>query len=118
MCNGEVEPFRIKYPKIVGIKLTGKLNPWVSAKDVILEVLTGLTSREMWARYLNTFGDGVKTLSVPDRATEITNMGTETGCTTSIFPSDEVTRQFLIAQGQGRRTLCLLLLMMTQFMMK
>ncbi len=100
-CAMAGEPFRIKYPKIVGIKLTGKLNPWVSAKDVILEVLSRVDVKGNVGKVFEYFGDGVKTLSVPDRAT-ITNMGTETGCTTSIFPSDEVTRQFLIAQGREK----------------
>lgn len=100
-CAMAGEPFRIKYPKIVGIKLTGKLNPWVSAKDVILEVLSRVDVKGNVGKVFEYFGDGVKTLSVTDRAT-ITNMGTETGCTTSIFPSDEVTRQFLIAQGREK----------------
>jgi len=92
-------PFRIKYPKIVGIKLTDKLPDWVSAKDVILEVLRCLDVNGGVGKVLEYFGPGVKNLSVTDRAT-ITNMGTETGCTTSIFPSDEVTRKFLKAQGR------------------
>ncbi len=91
--------FRIKYPKIVGIKLTGKLNPWVSAKDVILEVLRRVDVKGNVGKVFEYFGEGVGTLSVPDRAT-ITNMGTETGCTTSIFPSDEITREFLKAQNR------------------
>ncbi|HAZ36330.1 MAG TPA: aconitate hydratase, partial [Clostridiaceae bacterium] len=93
------EPFRIKYPKIVGIKLSGKLPEWVSAKDVILEVLRRTDVKGGVGKVFEYFGPGVKNLSVPDRAT-ITNMGTETGCTTSIFPSDEVTREFLKAQGR------------------
>lgn len=93
------EGFRLKYPKIVGVKLTGKLSDWVSAKDVILEVLRRINVNGGVGRVLEYMGPGVKTLSVPDRAT-ITNMGTETGCTTSIFPSDEVTRAFLKAQGR------------------
>ncbi len=100
-CAMAGEPFRIKYPKIVGIKLTGKLNPWVSAKDVILEVLRRVDVKGNVGKVFEYFGEGVKTLGVPDRAT-ITNMGTETGCTTSIFPSDEVTRQFLKAQGREK----------------
>jgi aconitate hydratase len=90
-------PFRIKYPKIVGIRLIGSLPDWVSAKDVILEVLRRIDVKGGVGKVLEYFGPGVKTLSVTDRAT-ITNMGTETGCTTSIFPSDEVTRAFLKAQ--------------------
>lgn len=93
------ECFRIKYPKVVGVKLTGKLGPWVSAKDVILELLSRVDVKGGVGKVFEYFGPGVKTLSVPDRAT-ITNMGTETGCTTSIFPSDEITRQFLKAQGR------------------
>lgn len=93
------EPFRIKYPKIVGIKLSGKLPEWVSAKDVILEVLRHTDVKGGVGKVFEYFGSGVKNLSVPDRAA-ITNMGTETGCTTSIFPSDEITRKFLKAQGR------------------
>jgi aconitate hydratase len=92
-------PFRIKYPRIVGIKLSGKLNPWVSAKDVILEILRIVDVKGNVGKVFEYFGEGVSTLSVPDRAT-ITNMGTETGCTTSIFPSDEITREFLKSQGR------------------
>lgn len=93
-------PFRIKFPKVVGVKLTGQLTDWVSAKDVILEVLRRIDVKGGVGKVLEYFGPGVKTLSVPDRAT-ITNMGTETGCTTSIFPSDDVTKAFLEAQGRG-----------------
>lgn len=92
-------PFRIKYPKIMGVKLIGKLTDWVSAKDVILEVLRRIDVKGGVGYVLEYFGEGVKTLSVPDRAT-ITNMGTETGATTSIFPSDEITRDFLQAQNR------------------
>jgi len=93
-------PYRIKYPQITGIKLTGKLPDWVSAKDVILEVLRRIDVKGGMGKVLEYFGPGVKTLSVPERAT-ITNMGTETGATTSIFPSDEVTRAFMEAQERG-----------------
>ena len=93
-------PYRIKYPTITGIKLTGKLPDWVSAKDVILEVLRRIDVKGGRGKVLEYFGPGVKTLSVPERAT-ITNMGTETGATTSIFPSDEVTRAFMEAQERG-----------------
>ena len=92
-------PFRIKYPKIMGIKLINLLSEWVSAKDVILEVLRRIGVKGGVGYALEYFGDGVKSLSVPDRAT-ITNMGTETGATTSIFPSDENTRVFLRAEGR------------------
>jgi aconitate hydratase len=96
------ESFRIKYPKVVGVKLIGKLPDWVSAKDVILEVLRRINVSGGVGKVLEYFGPGVKNLTVPDRAT-ITNMGTETGCTTSIFPSDEITRAFLEAQGRGEQ---------------
>ncbi len=96
------ECFIIKYPKVMGVELTGKLPDWVSAKDVILEVLRRIDVKGGVGYIIEYFGDGVKTLSVPDRAT-ITNMGTETGCTTSIFPSDELTREFLMAQGRGEQ---------------
>ena len=93
------EAFRLKYPKVVGIKLTGKLSDWISAKDVILEVLRRVDVKGNVGKVLEYCGPGVKNLSVPDRAT-ITNMGTETGCTTSIFPSDEITKEFLKSQGR------------------
>ena len=101
-CAMAGAPFRIKYPKVIGIHLIGKLNNWVSAKDVILEVLRLIDVKGGVGAVLEYYGDGVKTLSVTDRAT-ITNMGTETGCTTSIFPSDEITKAFLIAQGRGEQ---------------
>jgi aconitate hydratase len=93
------EPFYLEMPSIMGIKLTGALAPFVSAKDVILEVLRRLSVKGGVNKILEYFGSGVETLSVPERAT-ITNMGTETGATTSIFPSDEVTKAFLISQGR------------------
>ena len=93
-------PYRIRYPRVVGIKLTGKLPDWVSAKDVILEVLRRIDVKGGVGKVLEYFGPGVKTLSVPERAT-ITNMGTETGATTSVFPSDEVTKAFMDAQERG-----------------
>ena len=93
-------PFSIPKPKVVGVVLTGRLNPWVSAKDVILEVLRRVTVKGGVGRIFEYTGSGVSTLSVPERAT-ITNMGAELGATTSIFPSDEVTRAFLAAQGRG-----------------
>lgn len=93
------ETFRLKYPSVVGVKLSGKLSEWVSAKDVILEVLRRIDVKGNVGKVLEFCGPGVKNLSVPDRAT-ITNMGTETGCTTSIFPSDEITKKFLKAQGR------------------
>jgi len=93
------EPFYLEMPSIMGIKLTGALSPFVSAKDVILEVLRKLSVKGGVNKILEYFGAGVRNLSVPERGT-IANMGTETGATTSIFPSDEVTRAFL--RGQGR----------------
>lgn len=99
-------PLRIKYPKIVGIKLTGKLPDWVSAKDVILEVLRRMDVKGGVGKVLEYFGPGVKTLSIPERAT-ITNMGTETGATTGIFPSDEMTKAFMEAQGRGDQWIAL-----------
>lgn len=95
-------PFRIKYPKVMGIELLGTLPDWVSAKDVILEVLRRIDVKGGVGYVLEYFGEGVSTLSVPDRAT-ITNMGTETGCTTSIFPSDEITKGFMEAESRGEQ---------------
>jgi aconitate hydratase len=91
------EPFRLKMPEIVEVYLTGKLPDFISAKDVILEVLRRIGVKGAVNKVLEYVGPGIKTLTVPERGT-ITNMGTETGATTSIFPSDEITRQFLIAQ--------------------
>jgi len=86
-------------PKIVKVNLKGKLKPWVSAKDIILELLRRLTVKGGVGKIFEYTGEGVKTLSIPERAT-ITNMGAELGATTSIFPSDEVTYEFLKAQGR------------------
>ena len=86
-------------PKMIRVNLLGKLSPFVSAKDVILEVLRQLTVKGGVGYIVEYAGEGVKTLSVPERAT-ITNMGAELGATTSIFPSDEITKQFLSAQGR------------------
>ncbi len=91
------KPFTISMPKIIGIKLTGKLQPWISAKDVILELLRMLRVKGGVGKVFEYFGPGVETLGVPERAT-ITNMGTELGATTSIFPSDEKTREYLKMQ--------------------
>ncbi|MCD7823214.1 MAG: aconitate hydratase [Oscillospiraceae bacterium] len=90
-------PLYITYPKMVKVELKGKLSPWVSAKDVILEVLRRLTVKGGVGKIIEYTGEGVKTLSVPERAT-ITNMGAELGATTSIFPSDEKTYEFMKAQ--------------------
>ncbi len=89
--------YYITYPEIVKVNLIGKLSPWVAAKDVILEVLRILSVKGGVGKVIEYCGEGVKTLSVPERAT-ITNMGAELGATTSIFPSDEITRDFLRAQ--------------------
>ncbi len=91
--------YYITYPKIVNVHLTGKLSPWVAAKDVILTLLKIMTVKGGVGKIIEYTGDGVKTLSVPERAT-ITNMGAELGATTSIFPSDDVTKAFLTAQGR------------------
>jgi aconitate hydratase len=93
------EPFYLEMPSIMNVKLSGALSPFVSAKDVILEVLKRLTVKGGVNKILEYSGSGVETLSVPERGT-IANMGTETGATTSIFPSDEVTKAFL--RGQKR----------------
>ena len=92
--------YYITMPKMFKVNLTGKLRPWVSAKDVSLEILRILSVKGGVGAIIEWGGEGIKTLSVPERAT-ITNMGTELGATTSIFPSDEITREFLEAQGRG-----------------
>ena len=91
--------YYITMPKMYKVNLTGKLSPWVTAKDVALEILRILTVKGGVGAIIEWAGEGVKTLSVPERAT-ITNMGAELGATTSIFPSDEVTKAFLTAQGR------------------
>ena len=91
------EPFRLKMPKIVNVYLTGKLPDFVSAKDIILEILRRIGVKGAVNKVLEYTGPGIKSLSVPERGT-ITNMGTETGATTSIFPSDEITKAFFEAQ--------------------
>ncbi len=91
--------YYITMPRIVKVELTGKLSPWVAAKDVILEVLRRMSVKGGVGKIVEYAGEGVKTLSVPERAT-ITNMGAELGASTSVFPSDDVTRQFMAAQGR------------------
>ena len=91
------EPFYLQYPRIVHVHLTGKLLPWVSAKDIILKVLSILTTKGNVGCVLEYGGPGIDTLTVPERAT-IANMGAECGVTSSIFPSDDMTRRFLAAQ--------------------
>lgn len=94
------EPFYLTMPKIVQINLTGKLQPFVSAKNIILEVLRRLTIKGGVGKILEYAGPGVATLNVAERST-ITNMGQETGATTSVFPSDENTRQWMKAYHRG-----------------
>ncbi len=93
-------PYYITMPQILEVHLTGRLKPWVSAKDIILEVLRRLSVKGGVGYIVEYTGPGVDTLSVPERAT-ITNMGAELGATTSIFPSDEVTKAFMEAQERG-----------------
>jgi aconitate hydratase len=92
-------PFHVPAPKVVLVKLTGRLPDWVAAKDVILELLRRLSVKGGVGKIMEYGGPGVETLTVPERAT-ITNMGAELGATTSVFPSDAVTREFLKAQGR------------------
>jgi aconitate hydratase len=95
------EPFYLVCPQVIKINLTGKLPPWVSAKDVILKVLEIFTTKGNVRTVFEYAGDGAASLSVPERAT-ITNMGAECGVTTSIFPSDRMTRLFLKAQQREK----------------
>ena len=98
-CAMAGEPFMLNMPRVVEVRLTGALQKGVSAKDVILKVLSMLTVKGGVGKVIEYTGDGVRTLSVPERAT-ITNMGAELGATTSVFPSDEVTREFLRREGR------------------
>lgn len=91
--------YTLSVPKVINVHLTGKLKPWSSAKDIILKVLRELTVKGGVGKIVEYTGEGVKTLSVTDRAT-ITNMGAELGATTSIFPSDENTREYLKSEGR------------------
>ncbi len=92
-------PFAMTAPKVIGVRLNGRLRPWVCAKDVILHLLSILSTKGNVGCAMEYFGPGVETLSVPERAT-ITNMGAELGVTSSVFPSDEKTRSFLRAQSR------------------
>ena len=92
-------PFYLKCPKVMGVKLTGRLNDWVAAKDVILKLLGTLSTKGNVGWAAEYFGEGAAGLTIPQRAT-ITNMGAELGVTTSIFGSDEQTERFLAAQGR------------------
>ena len=93
--------YYITMPKMVRVNLTGRLQPWVAAKDIILEVLRIMSVKGGVGKIVEYGGEGVKTLSVPERAT-ITNMGAELGATTSVFPSDDITKAFLKAQGREK----------------
>jgi aconitate hydratase len=95
------KPFYLTCPKVVKINLTGKLKPWVSAKDVILKILQIFTTKGNVGTIFEYGGSGLKTLSVPERAT-IANMGAECGVTTSVFPSDEQTLKFLASQKRKK----------------
>ena len=94
------KPFTLAYPRVIGVRLTGKLNDWCAAKDVVLKLLSILTTKGNVGCVVEYFGPGAATLSVPQRAT-IANMGAELGVTSTVFPSDERTREFLEAQGRG-----------------
>ncbi|WP_457755897.1 aconitate hydratase [Thermodesulfatator indicus] len=93
------KPFHLIMPRIIGVHLTGKLPPWVSARDVALWMLRKLTVKGGLGKIIEYFGEGLSSLSVPDRAT-IANLGTEMGATTSVFPSDKITLAWLKAQGR------------------
>ncbi|MFN3568198.1 MAG: aconitate hydratase [Caldimicrobium sp.] len=93
------KPFYLRMPKVVGVYLKGKLKPWVSARDIALYMLSIITVKGGIGKVFEYFGEGIKYLSVPERAT-ICNLGTEMGATASIFPSDEITKKWLIAQGR------------------
>ncbi len=92
-------PFYLSYPKVVKVELRGRLSPWVAAKDVILAVLEVLSTKGNVGTVIEYGGEGVAGLTVPERST-ITNMGAELGVTTSVFPADTITRDFLRAQGR------------------
>ena len=93
-------PFYLTCPKVIGVNLTGKLNDWVASKDIILTLLSILSTKGNVGCVIEYFGPGVETLTVPQRST-VTNMGAELGVTTSIFPSDHRTKEFLEAQDRG-----------------
>jgi aconitate hydratase len=93
-------PFHLNVPEVLRVNLVGELPPWTGAKDIILELLRRLTVKGGVGRIIEYGGPGVALLTVPQRAT-ITNMGAELGATSSIFPSDEETRRFLVSQGRG-----------------
>ena len=93
--------FYLNTPKVLGVKISGALHDWVTGKDVILQLLKRLTVTGGVGKIIEYFGEGVKNLSMSDRFT-ITNMGAELGATTSIFPSDEITKEFMEQQGRGQ----------------
>ncbi|MBN1533723.1 MAG: aconitate hydratase [Spirochaetes bacterium] len=94
-------PFYLAAPRVLNVRMTGRLRPWVSAKDVILTVLDTLTTKGNVGTVVEYTGPGIESLSVPERAT-ITNMGAELGVTTSLFPSDAMTHDFLVRQGREK----------------
>ena len=94
------KPFYLVMPKVFGVRLSGRLSPWVSARDILLELLRQLSVKGGVGYIMEYFGPGVSQLTVTDRAS-ITNFGAELGATTSVFPSDENTRKFLESQGRG-----------------
>jgi aconitate hydratase len=94
-------PYYLTMPKVCKVVLKGSLRPWVTAKDIILELLRMLTVKGGVGKIMEYAGEGVASLTVPERST-ITNMGAELGATTSVFPSDEVTRAFMTAQRRGQ----------------
>ncbi len=93
------QPFHLNMPEVIGVYLTGSLSPWVSAKDVILELLRQLSVKGGVGKVMEYFGPGVETLSVTDRGA-IANLGTELGATSTVFPSDDITRAFLKSQDR------------------
>jgi aconitate hydratase len=93
-------PFYLTCPKVIGVNLTGKLHDWVASKDIILKLLSILTTKGNVGCVVEYFGKGVESLTVPQRAT-VTNMGAELGVTTSIFPSDKMTEEFIMAQARN-----------------
>jgi aconitate hydratase len=92
-------------PKIVGVKLTGRLRPWITAKDVILEMLRRLSVKGGVGKIFECYGEGIKSLGVPQRGT-ICNMGAELSATASLFESDEVTLDYMTRQGRSQDYRC------------
>ena len=94
------EPFYLKMPKVMGVELTGQLPTWISAKDVVLEMLRRHGAKGAYGRIIEYYGPGRECLAAMDRHV-IANMGAEMGATTSVFPSDQSVRRFLASQGRG-----------------